>query len=247
LQQERDGATNQLATLVDENASLKRNETELLRLRAEVTRLHNQHSNSAMTKTNDAPMHFEIHIKSRFVSIPAGDEQNMGIQWTKIAQEGEMGFLDPSQLKNILDALNGASDVTVLSGPQTVSMNGQQVQMSVTKSFQLSDMTWTNLGEIFEATPYFSTNSSTFNLNFDAELKQLVGDPSQATVQTVEITNQVVFASGKTLVIEHPVPTGSWSPDLTNEPAGPRSLLVFVTATPVDERGNLLNFPPPNQ
>jgi RNA polymerase sigma factor (sigma-70 family) len=44
LQQERDDATNQLATLLAENAQLQSNsnETELLRLRAEVTRLESQ-------------------------------------------------------------------------------------------------------------------------------------------------------------------------------------------------------------
>ena len=55
LQQERDDATNQLAGLAAENAELRSNsnETELLRLRAEVTRLENQQNDptAAAAKT----------------------------------------------------------------------------------------------------------------------------------------------------------------------------------------------------
>jgi hypothetical protein len=104
----------------------------------------------------------------------------------------------------------------------------------------LSETTQTNLGEIFSAQPFYSTNASTFDLNFDAELRQLTGDASQPAVQVVEITNQVNFAAGKTLVLEQSIPSGSWSPDVTNMPAGPRGLVLLVTPDVVDSAGNLI-------
>jgi cell division protein FtsL len=236
LQQERDDATNQLAMLVDENNTLKANSMELLRLRAEVTRLR-QHDNSIQAVTNNAQaMPILIHIKSRLLSIPDEDLQSIGIGWTAIPQGGQMGYLETPQIDTLLGALTDVSNVTVLGMPEVQSINGQEVSMSMTKSFQLNDLTETNLGEIVEARPFYSTNSSTFDLSFDAELKQLTGDAAQPMVQVVEITNEVTFAAGKTLVLEQSIPPGSWSPDATNMPPGPRDLLIFVTPTAVDSR-----------
>jgi hypothetical protein len=84
--------------------------------------------------------------------------------------------------------------------------------------------------------PYFSTNSSTFDLTLSAELKQLAGDLSQPDVQTIQITNQMSLLPGQTAILEKEIPGGGWLSDATNIPAGPRVLLMFVTPTIVDSR-----------
>jgi hypothetical protein len=91
-------------------------------------------------------------------------------------------------------------------------------------------------------TPYFLTNSLTFNLDLGAKLTQLTGDPSQPGVQTIQATNQVTLSPGQTFVFAEPIPSGGWIPDSTNIPAGPRSLLIFVTPTVVDEAGNRIDL-----
>jgi len=233
LQQQLSDANSQISSLNDQIASSDRNADELLRLRAEVTQLHRNESlpQAIATHPPKAPGPLvQIHLKTRFYSIPDGDLQSMGIAWTADSQGGQMGYLGEPQLKNILEAMRGASDITVLAEPEVVQSNGRETEMF--------EGTTTNPEEIFDATSYYSTNSSTFNMRFEAVVSQLSGDASQPTVQTIQITNQVTFAYGKTLVLEQPIPTGSWLPGMTNIPSGLQDLALFVTATPVDSAGN---------
>jgi hypothetical protein len=66
-------------------------------------------------------------------------------------------------------------------------------------------------------------------------------------MQTIQATNQVILYPGQTVVLEAEIPPGGRLPDSTNIPAGPRSLLVFVTPQVVDSHGQPTNFAPPNQ
>ncbi|HEY1661354.1 MAG TPA: sigma-70 family RNA polymerase sigma factor [Verrucomicrobiae bacterium] len=259
LQLQLNDASNEMSSLTDENASLKTNSDELLRLRAEVTQLHQGDKPPASSVPQPHDPQLQIFIQSGFYFVPDSDLQSMGIQWTIDPQGGQIGYLDAPQLKDIHEALNGASDVTTLTMPRLVMINGQKAEMSVSSQYFLINPTntslagylatnvdqnlaytnfgaFTNLGEFLSAQPFYSTNSSTFDLNFDFQLKDLTGDPSQPTVQTIQMTNEVTFATGKTLVLEQPVPPGSWMPNVTNLPAGPQDLLVLVTPKIVDPK-----------
>ena len=102
----------------------------------------------------------------------------------------------------------------------------------------------TLIGPILDLIPTFSTNSSLVDLKLLAQLNQLNGNPVQPEVQSVIFTNRATLTSGKTIVLEKDL---GWLPETTNTPAGPRSLLVFVTPHVVDLAGNLMNFPPHSQ
>jgi hypothetical protein len=104
-----------------------------------------------------------------------------------------------------------------------------------------------NVGVNLDLTPIFSTNASAFDLHLVAELSQLTGDPAQPDLQTVQITNRAALSPGQTAVLAKEIPKDGWLPQATNIPAGPRSLLVFVTPQVVDARGKPVNFPPSNQ
>jgi hypothetical protein len=184
---------------------------------------------------------------------PTGDLQALGVQWMSEAQGVKSGLLAEEQFKTIMEALQGASDAETISEPEVVTLNGMQTEMRTTQSVNgmqterttqsvTVDGTNTDVGASLDMTPYFSTNSLTFNLDLGAKLTQLTGDPSQPGVQTIQATNQVTLSPGQTFVFAEPIPNGGWLPDSTNIPVGPRSLLVFVTPTVVDEAGNRIDL-----
>ena len=241
LRTENESLTQQIAQLKTDNESLSNRLTsvgqaktltdeqlnELLKLRDEVTRLRQQQNNlpeTARSETNNANSEpIEIHLKARFVSLPAENLQALGIGWMSDSRGNKAGLLTEQQFKVVHETLHGASNVELISEPEVITLNGQQTQMSVTRSVPV-DGTNMNIGASLGATSFFSTNSCTFNLNLDTELSQLTGDPSQPDVQTIQATNQVTLSPGQTVVLETAMASGGWLPNATNIPAGPRSL-----------------------
>ena len=141
--------------------------------------------------------------------------------------------------------MQGAGDIKVVSTPRVVTINGEHAVMSVTRAHTLLSydgtngmpiVNYTNLGTVLNVRSDYSTNTSTFNLSYGAKLNVLSGNPSQPDIQTIEATNQMDISPGQTVVMEIKVPSGDWLPDETNNPAGERSLLLFVTPTVVNGR-----------
>jgi type II secretory pathway component GspD/PulD (secretin) len=262
LQTDNEGLSNRLVTAANSNSLSDEQFNELLRLRGEVTRLRQQQKNLpviAQLKTNNSPSAetIQIHLRTSFVSLPTEDLQILGIEWTTDAQGGRTGFLTEQQLKVINEALQGASDASVISAPQVITINGEHATMSATRKAAVLDLngdgtlhstnvTYVNTGTMLDVTPHFSTNSSTFDLKLIVQLVQLTGDSSQPSVQTIQATNQVTLSPGKTVVLEKEIPPGGWLDSPTNATTESRSLLMFVTPQVVDDR----DFPkpsPPNQ
>jgi len=242
LSRERDGVTNQLAGLQQENKQLRANEPELLKLRGEVTRL--QRPQNVQPRTAQAaginvnPEPIQIHAKTRFITIPSEALYALGIAWKSDAQGNKTGLLTEQQFKDILKAFQAASDVESIAEPEFVTSNGRQTQMRASEPVAINGTNF-QIGPTLDVVPNFSTNSSTFNLWLEASFVQLTGDPSQPGMQLVVATNQVALAPGQTIVLEHELPSGGWLPSSKNIPPGPRSLLIFVTPHVVDASGNL--------
>jgi RNA polymerase sigma factor (sigma-70 family) len=262
LREENESLTQQIAQLQTDNESLSNrleevgdskkltNEqfSELLKLRGEVTLLRREKKNlpeTAQSKTSNLPVKkIQIHLRTKFVSLPTEDLPILGVGWTTDSQGGKIGLLTEQQLKNIDEALQGASDVSVISAPQVITINGERATMSVTRKVGVLDLnedgtlhstnvTYVDTGTLFEVTPYFLTNSSTFDLNLNAKLIQLAGDSSQTNLQTTEVTNHVSLQPGQTVVLEKEIHPDKFSESSTNATADPRSLLMFVTPTVV--------------
>ncbi|MGH7952419.1 MAG: sigma-70 family RNA polymerase sigma factor [Limisphaerales bacterium] len=251
LQADNKSLSNRLATAADSKSLSDEQFNELLKLRGEVTRLHQQQSilpKSVQLKTNSLPdvEIIQIHLKARFISLPTDDLQSLGVKWISDVRGVRTGLLTEPQFKIIREALQGASDVERMSEPEVTTSNGRQAEVSATRSVPVGG-TNANVGANLDETTYFLTNSSTFDLNLNAKLSQLTGDSSQPGLQTIQVTNHVTLSSSQTVVLTTQIPNGGWLPDSTNMPAGQRSLLVFVTPTAVDEAGNRINFPPTNQ
>jgi hypothetical protein len=220
---------------------------ELLRLRGEVGRLRHQQINLpaiAESNTNRLPdtQIIQIQATARFISLPTEDLQALGVQWMSEAQGVKSGLLAEEQSKTIIEALHGASDAEIIGEPGVITEDGRRTEfLRATQSVPV-DGTNIDVGASLDMMPYFSTNSLTFNLDLGAKLTQLTGDPSQPGVQTIQATNQVTLSPGQTFVFAEPIPSGGWLPASTNIPAGPRSLLIFVTPTIVDEAGNRIDL-----
>jgi hypothetical protein len=220
---------------------------ELLRLRSEVTHLRqatNVLATVAKSKTNNLPDAdtIEIHLKARFISLPTEDLQALGTGSTGM-QGGKTGLLTQKQFNRFHEELQGANDVEMISEPEVRFSNGQQTRMSAMQPVPV-DGTNADIGTSLGATCYFSTNSSTFNLSLDAKLSELTGDPLKPDVQTIQATNQLTLFPGQTAFLEQQILPGGWLPDSTNSFAEARSLLVFITPTVVNARGNPINSPP---
>ena len=249
---ERDVASNQLAVLRQENAQSQANEMELLKLRGEVGRFRGQQSvlpQSAPSKTNSLPRLdvVSVLIGTKFALFPAEDVQALGLDWTTDMEGNRVGLLTDQQFKTITEAMQGAGDIKVVSAPRVVTVNGERAVVSVTKAQALFStngtndtvgVTYTNIGTILNVLPNYSTNTSTFNLDYGAKMNVLSGDPAQPDIQTIEGTNQMDFALGHTVVMEMKIPSGTWLPDETNSPAGERSVLLFVTPQVVENTKN---------
>ena len=250
LSRDRDEATNQLAALQQENGQLHVNETELLRLRGEVGRLRGRQNvlpETSPLKTNAPPRSdaVSVLVGTKIALFPDEDVQALGLAWTTDMDGNRISLLTDPQYKTITEAMQGPSDVKVVSAPRVVTINGEHATFSVTRAHALFSydgtnempiVNYTNLGTVLNVRPDYSTNTSTFNLSYGAKMNVLSGDPSQPDIQTIEATNQMDMSPGQTVVMEMKVPSGAWMPDETNSPAGERSLLFFVTPTVVNGR-----------
>jgi RNA polymerase sigma factor (sigma-70 family) len=239
MSRERDEAANQLAGLQQENVQLHANQAELLKLRGEVTQLRRppnvQPRTAPQEIINVNPEPIDIYTKARFITIPSEALNALGIAWKSDAQGNKTGVLTKPQFKVIAEAMQGASDVEMLAQPEAVGSNGLQAQMTATQPVSINGTNF-EAGAVLDVVPYFSTNSLTFNLKLIAGLTLLIGDPPQLSVQYFATTNQA--APGQTVVLGKELLSGGWLPGSKNIPAGPRSLLIFVTPQVVDSRGN---------
>ncbi|HEY5298491.1 MAG TPA: sigma-70 family RNA polymerase sigma factor [Verrucomicrobiae bacterium] len=251
LQTDNESLSNRLAAAGDSKSLSDEQFNELLRLRGEVTRLRREKNISTemmRPETNNLPVaeKITIHLRTKFVSIPTEDLQALGISWISDSQGGRAGLLTEQQFKIINEALQGASDANLISAPQVITVNGRQAEISATRSVPVSG-TNVNTGTSLDVTPYFSTNSSTFDLNLNARLIQLAGNPSQPDVQVIEATNHVSLQPGQTVILEKEIPPGGWLDDPTNATTESKSLLFFVTPQVVDSRDKAMSVLKSNQ
>jgi RNA polymerase sigma factor (sigma-70 family) len=251
LQTDNESLSNRLATIGDSQKLTDEQFNELLKLRGELTRLRGEKNvlpEAAQSKTNDLSavkkIAIQIHLRTKFASLPTEDLQFLGVEWTSDAQGGRTGLLTEQQFKIINEALQGASDASVISTPQAIIMNGEHATISVTRKVGVLDLnedgtlhstniSYVDTGTILEVMAHFSISSSTFDLNLNAKLIQLAGDSSQTNLQTIEVTNHVSLQPGQTVVLEKEIQPDKFLGGSTQVTAESKSLLMFVTPTVV--------------
>ncbi|HTV40313.1 MAG TPA: sigma-70 family RNA polymerase sigma factor [Candidatus Sulfotelmatobacter sp.] len=232
LQRQLDDATNQLENLQEQNEQLQSGQQELLRLRSDVTRLRNQQTapdSGSQADTNHFPKRFlTINVKSKFVSLPSDDVPVLGVVWTSSKQHIRTGLLSAEQYKAITEALQGASDASLIGAPQVTTADGREAALSETRPTPVGD-TNVNVGIELDVVPDYSTNSSLFTLAYKAKLTVLTSDASQPGFDSISLASQLAVSPGQTAVLEAQIPPGARIWDPTNAPTDAQSLLIFVT------------------
>lgn len=251
LQSDNAVISNRLAQALDVKSLSEEQLGELLRLRAEVTRLSAQPTAvppaapAARPATNPAaaaspntatvPTTRELRIRllSKFVSVPTASLSAMGVDWTASGRGSGKSVLTEQQFQTISQAMRGASDTDTIGSPALITPNGQKAVASSTRPVSVNGVN-ANIGVILNATPVFSTNSFTFDLNLAAVLTELTGQPAKPGIRKTQVAGRMTLKIGQTALLAQEIPPGGWIPNSTNSLGGRRSLLVFVTPRLVD-------------
>jgi RNA polymerase sigma factor (sigma-70 family) len=244
-QRERDDALNHAALLQQQSQTFQQGLRDLARLRAEVSRLRAIPPSIASTPSTTPPpqkspdTNVQVRLDSKFVSLPDDALKSLGIQWTPDTEGGGHGLLTADQLKETSQALKKTDDIYMIAAPCITTGSGVQSRLSSTTSVQLSDTT-AKVGVTLDVIVYFSTNDSTFDLQAIAGFSELIGDPLQPQLYTLQATNQTILPRGLTMVLKREIPANAWLPDYTNTSGLPRSLVVWVTPEAIDSANNPL-------
>jgi RNA polymerase sigma factor (sigma-70 family) len=247
-QRERDDAVSRADLLQMQNQSFQQGVRDLARLRAEVSRLRAITPSTASTLSTAAAsppletatnMPIQVTLDAKFVSLSDDVLKSLQIQWTPDPDGGSHGLLTAEQLQGISDALTNNDDIHVIAAPRVTTLSGRRAKVASTTPAELND-TNANLGATLDVTADFSTNDSTFNLQFTAQLKELIGDPLQPQLYMLEAANQATLPRGQTVVLTRELSANAWLPDYTNTSGLPRNLIVLVTPEVIDAAGNRL-------
>jgi RNA polymerase sigma factor (sigma-70 family) len=247
-QRERDDAVSRAALLQMQSQSFQQGGRDLARLRAEVSRLRAITPSTASTLSTASAtpppqtwtnMPIQVIIEAEFVSLSDDVLKSLQIQWTPGPEGGRHGLITAEQLQGIRQALTNNDDIHVISVPRVATLSGRRAKIASTTPAELND-TNANLGATLDVMADFSTNDSTFNLQFTAQLKELIGDPLQPRLYLLEAANQATLPRGQTVVLTRELSANAWLPTYTNTSGLPRNLIVLVTPEVIDAVGNLL-------
>jgi RNA polymerase sigma factor (sigma-70 family) len=242
FQRERDDALDRAALLEKQSQSFEQGRRDLARLRAEVSRWRAMPTSPASVPAipQTPATNFQVLLQAKFVSLPDDTLKSMGIQWTPDPEGGSHGLLTAEQLQAITQAFTNDDDIDVIAAPRVTTANGMEAAVSTTTAVQINE-TNANIGATLDVTADFSTNDSTFNLQCTAKFSELIGDPLQPQLYTLQTTNQATLPRGQTLVLQRELSPNAWLPDYTNTSGLPRSLVVSVTPEVIDPAGNPLS------
>ena len=233
--------SNQLSDAADSPSDEQH--AELLRLRAEVTRLRtikNQPPPVPVLATNDVTEKKKtaINLKVRFLFVPAREMPAIGVGWAPAGDGASL--LSKEQLDLFLKTLKKDQ---LINEAQITDESGREAKVLLTQPVSI-DGTNAHVGVTMDVVPYFSTDSSTFTLNLVAELNELTGGPARPGLQTLQASNHVNLFPSQTAALQRDVPPGGWLPDSGNTSDGATKFLVFVTPTIVNAEVN--PHPPKN-
>lgn len=206
----------------------------------------------------------QVTLESKFVEVPDSVLKKIGAGWLASGKASVNGVLTPDQFRQLFDALSKQDGVDILGGPRLGTLSGRQGRVSVTQPvFVVTDpqtlaTTNDNVGCLVDLTPLVSPDRSSIELTAVAEVRSVYETVNFRGQQVQEVRPLKASAfkrlsDGQTLIIRQ-----AWGdadkralvkeelPATVAEDehaasvrarvavAGPRSLLVFVTAQLVD-------------
>lgn len=251
LRAENQSLTQQLAQLKIDNADLSNRAAsssnaqavadgqlaELLKLRAEVTRLRTQKDPPApttATETNDLPQakKLEVILEAKFVSAPVGDIGEFESGWAPVGDNASV--LSADQLTAVNKALQDHR-ANLICANRIRTSSGVEGILDQTSRAVVVNGTNAVAGVHLDILPFFSADSSVFTLNVGARLNQLTGDPAQPGIRTTEVSNHLTLFPGQTMALKAGLPSDGWLPDSPVSEVS-KDLLVFITPKLVEAK-----------
>jgi RNA polymerase sigma factor (sigma-70 family) len=170
-----------------------------------------------------------VAIDSQFVVVPDDSIGKLGLTWQPAESGGTMSVLDKSQSSAAMQSLQQTAGVEFLSGNVGwgtsgktvknvgwVTTSGKTVKVSVTKPVGVA-ITNADIGIVLYVTPFYSSGSSSYELNLTNELHE-----AQTTISAASVTLEF----GQTIVMRQAI---AESQVLDKSIGKSSDLLVFVT------------------
>ena len=274
-------AEEQLAAQSNELQSLRVQAKEAARLRDEVGRLRHESeamraSTAAQTSRSPDPLAASnmlpsISISAKFVLLPTDSLKALEIPWTRNADGSATGLLTKEQFKVVNQALDGASDATILGTPRVVTSPGTTAFLSARQGVSGAQSNSTPGGiltpvsgpAILANSPattggsadpgltlgvlaYPTQDASAFDLDLTASYIPKAAEPSredgsQDPVRTTQVKARLALAKGQTAILARELPDTGVA-EADGTVAGAKSLLIFVTPAPFKGSLRLANI-----
>jgi hypothetical protein len=253
-----DGAGLNQGLSPDELAQFQKDRSELMRLRAEVTRLRAAQRELASTAeassaaATQPPPPQQVTIEATFIEGPTADLKK--VAWESIGLDvtgvGTTSILTGSQFKTLLDKITTTTGLDILGSPRVTTLSSRQAsihpfipQTPTAKQEVVSESPdlGVPLGPSADLTPTVSADGYGISLVAIASLAEQVPDkkspdPDAKTVVQTRISGNSVLRDGQTMVLSQLI--GASDTAGAAREKNPNSLLVFLTPTLIDPAGN---------
>jgi RNA polymerase sigma factor (sigma-70 family) len=227
-----------------ELAQLRADAKDVLRLRAEVTRLQRDLATShapvlkpVEIRRPETPPEPQINIKAKFISVPA----------TFASIDGSL--LTVPQIKTLMESLEKTAGADIVSQSDVTTLSGHQAQIQVTLDGRDTNNPPQLTVDVF---PVAKTNSAEIKLDFAITSDAMVDLPPEdrppdgsSRVRSVHaFTNSISLWDGQTLVLGRSISNDEkWLAALPGaDIMEPRNLLILLTTTLISPTGDRL-FP----
>lgn len=126
-----------------------------------------------IVKPGDETVPAHVMIRTKFIDVPERFLVDRGMEQLLVnGTESALGHVLPHErAQELLQELENASEVKVLSSPTVMTLDGRQAQVMAVKNETVDGVT-RSIGPRVNLTPSVSTESGSVNLEVDAEWKQ---------------------------------------------------------------------------
>jgi RNA polymerase sigma factor (sigma-70 family) len=237
----------------EELARRRKEHSELLRLRDEVTRLRlarpeEAKPGAARTEAEDQVLvNQQVTLEVKFAKLPAPVLRKLALEaiGIDISGAGVAAILTDPQLRSLVHAFEQQTGADILATPRVTTLNNQQANVEVVGiGTGDPDAGGTKLGPSLDVVPVVSADRLTINLLTTARLVELTsaqddtGAERKQVLQTA-VSGHAVLKDGQTAVLCQWV--GRSENGSTAPVEDPACLVVLVTPTLIDPAGNRIH------
>jgi hypothetical protein len=232
-------------------AGLRKEHSELLRLRDEVTRLRIAQRDQAKTEPGNPEgedsllRNQQVTIEAKFTELRASTLKKLAVEslGIDIGGVGVTAILTDEQLRALLHAFEQQSGADLLALPRVITLHNRAASISISQPDD-PDSGGGKLGPSVDLLPVLSADRMTINLQATARLDEMVpaSDASGAErkeARQTAVSGNAVMYDGQSAVLCQRLGCSDTGGKTSVE--DPTYLVVLVTPTLVDPAGNRLH------